>query len=181
MPKPKQPLDDFIPQVALIDERGPTTEWGRRKSYTLSDTGTYASVSPIARAVARRTLTHRQGRAAEKLYRHWYVAGLAGSTGSADPLKIFGTGLDASRLCATEAATTHYIQFKKALEEVERRADDNGARRDHARKVLIGVVCEERNIGDVGESIGFRGTAAETMARTILRSALNVLIKRWSL
>jgi len=131
--------------------------------------------------VARGTLTYRQGRAAEKLYRHWYLAGLAGTTGSADPLKIFGTGMDASRLCSTEAAVAHYETFKRALAEVEQRADDNGARKDHARRILIGVVCEERGLAEMGMDMGFRGTAAEVMARTILRSALNVLIKRWNL
>ena len=181
MAKSRTPLDDFTPDPKIVDERGPTTEWGRRKAYTLSDTGTYAAVSPIARAVARGTLTHRQGRAAEKLYRHWYLAGLAGTCGSADPLKIFGTGMDASRLCSTEAAVAHYEAFKRALDEVEKRADDNGSRKDHARTVLIGVVCEERTMEDVGNAIGFRGRDAEVMVRTILRSLLNVLIKRWDL
>ena len=183
MTKQRKPLNEGTPSdPALVDERGPTTEWARHRDFEVSDTGTYTALSsPVSRAVARGTLTHRQGRAAEKLYRHWYLAGLAGTTGSADPLKIFGTGMDASRLCATEAAEGHYQQFKRALDEVEKRADDNGARADHARTILIGCVCEERTFSDIGTVIGFRGTAAETMARTILRSALNVLIKRWSL
>ena len=182
MPKVKQPIDDFVPQTALVDERGPTTEWAKQRAFQVGDTGLITSVSSsIQRAVARRTLTDRQGRAAERLYRHWFFAGLRGTTGSADPLKIFGTGMDASRLCATEKAVGHYEQFKRAVEEVCKRADDNGARKDHARTVLIGVVCEERTMEDVGHSIGFRGRDAEVMARTILRSALNVLIKRWSL
>ena len=182
MSKTKRPLDDWTVDAAVLDERGPTTQWVRRTAFTVSDTGTIPALpSPIARAVARGTLTHRQGRAADKLYRHWYLAGLPGTTGSADPLKIFGTGMDASRLCATEAAVGHYQQFKKAMEEVERRADDNGANKRHARQVLIGIVCEERTFIDLGQQVGFSAKAAEIMARTILRSALNVLIKRWNL
>ena len=192
MSKTKQPIDDFTPQPALIDERGPTTEWGRRTSFAVSDTGTITALQgPIERAVARGTLTHRQGRAAEKLYRHWFLAGLRGTTGSADPLKIFGTGMDASRLCATEAAVGHYEQFKRAIAEVRSCAEANGSRPDHAQQVLVWTVCDELTLADVGhrlplrenadDAIAFPGKAGEIMARTILRSALNVLIKRWNL
>ena len=182
MAKPKTSLDDFTPNQALVDERGPTTQWGRRTAFEVGDTGRITALQgPIQRAVARGTLTHRQGRAADKLYRHWYLAVLRGTTGSADPLKIFGTGMDSSRLCATEAAVGHYEQFKRAVAEVEERADANGSRKDHARSILIGIVCEECTFSDMGQKVGFPAKAAEVMARTILRSALNVLIKRWSL
>lgn len=182
MSKTKKPIDDTPINPAIIDERGPTTEWGRRTAFEVGDTGRITALQgPVERAVARGTLTHRQGRAAEKLYRHWYLAGLRGTTGSADPLKIFGTGMDSSRLCATEAAVGHYEQFKRAVAEVEERANANGSRKDHARNILLGVVCEERTFSDMGQQIGFPAKAAEIMARTILRSALNVLIKRWSL
>jgi hypothetical protein len=180
--KHKPAIEEFKPDERLVDERGPTSEWAKRTSFSVGDTGTLTALQgPVPRAVARGTLTHRQGRAADKLYLHWYRAGLRGTCGSADPLKVFGTGQDASRLCATEAAEGHYQQFKRAVDEVERRADDNGSRGDHARRILIGTVCEERNISEMGGVIGFRGKKKETMGLTILRSALNVLIKRWNI
>lgn len=89
--------------------------------------------------------------------------------------------MDSSRLCATEAAVGHYEQFKRAIREVEERADANGSVATDAHRILVGVVCEERTFSDMGQQIGFPAKAAEIMARTILRSALNVLIKRWSL
>ena len=182
MAKPKQPIDDFVPAERLVDERGPTTEWGRRNAFTVSDTGTITALqSPISRAVARGTLTHRQGRAADKFYFHWSSAGLRGTTGSADLNKIFGTGVDPSRLCSTEKAVAHYEAFARAVSEVKERADSNGSRSDHAARVLILIVCEEWTFSDAGQKIGFSAKAAETMARTILKSALNVLIKRWNL
>ena len=182
MAKTKGPLDDFVPAQRIVDERGPTREWGRRNAFAVSDTGTFTALQgPIPRAVARGTLTHRQGRAADKLYELWYLCGLRGTAGSSDPLKIFGTGMDSSRLWATEKGKDRWKKLKGALDEVERRADDNGSRKDHARQVLIGIVCEERTFADVGQSVGFSAKAAETMARTILKSALNVLIKRWNL
>ena len=182
MSKTKKPIDDTPINPAVIDERGPTTEWGRRTAFEVGDTGRITALQgPVERAVARGTLTHRQGRAAARLYELWYNCGLRGTAGSADPLKVFGTGMDPSRLGATDWGVAQLQKLTGALDEVEKRADDNGSRKDHARRVLVGIVCEERTFADVGECIGFPAKAAEVMARTILKSGLNVLIKRWSL
>src|SRR5271154_1146164 len=182
MSKIKEALDDFTPQAELVDERGPTTEFHRQQWVVPSDTGIRTVLQgPVERAVARGTLTNRQGLAARKLYTHWYYAGLRGTTGSSDPLKIFGTGMDYSRLAATEKGEAHWQNFRRAIAEVAQRADDNGSRKDHAVAVLLNIVCYEKSFLEAGQLIGFQAKAAETMARTILRSALNILIKRWNL
>jgi hypothetical protein len=177
----KQPLE-FQPDGRLLDERGPTTERMRGAEFDTGDTGTITlRQSPVERAVRRGTLTERQGKAAEKFYSHWYQAGLAGSTGSADPLKVFGTGLDFSRLFSSERAEAHAWAIRKVIRAIRERQGFAGHRGDHGVRILWLVVCQEIPLGNAGEAVGFRGTAAEVMARTILRSALNILIDEWGL
>jgi hypothetical protein len=188
MSKPKQPLE-FQPDGRLLDERGPTTERMRGADFDVGDTGTITlRQSPVERAVRRGTLTQRQGKAAEEFYRHWYQAGLAGSTGSADPLKVFGTGSDFSKLFASERAEAHAWAIRKVIRAIRERQGTAGHRGDHGVQILWLIVCQEVPFREAGESLKdaqglkfLRGTSAEVMARTILRSALNILIDEWGL
>jgi len=182
VPKPKQKLEEFKPDERLLDERGPTKERLCGIPFEIGDTGTITiRQNPIERAIRRGTFTDRQGRAAEKFYMHWYRAGLAGHMGSADPLKIFGSSGDYSRLCATEMAEFHYNRVIRALAAIEERMDAAGFRKDHARQLMGSVICQEIPFAEAGQKLGFTGTAAEVMARTYMRGNLNILIKEWGL
>lgn len=182
MSKHKQRLEDFKPPERLIDERGPTAQRLAKVPYEIGDTGTLTvRQSPIQRAVARGTLTGRQGRAADKFYLHWFRANLAGTVGSSDPLKIFGNNTDISRLCTTEMAEFHYNRVRQALGAIAEKMDKAGFRKDHAVKLMGWIVCEEMAFADAGQKIGFSGKAAEIMARTYMRANMNILIEEWGL
>jgi len=186
--KPKQPLE-FEPDGRLLDERGPTTERMRGAEFDVGDTGVITlRQSPVERAVRRRTLTERQGKAAEKFYSHWYQAGLAGSAGSADPLKVFGTSSDFTKLFTSERVEAHAWVIRKVIKAIRERQGTAGHRGDHGVQILWLIVCQEVPFREAGESLKdaqglkfLRGTSAEVMARTILRSALNILIDEWGL
>lgn len=182
MPKPKTSLKEPAIDNRLLDERGPTKERLARTDFDIGDTGTITvRQSPIERAVKRGTFTERQGRAAEKFYMHWYRASLAGTIGSADPLKIFSSDGDHSRLCSTEMAEFHYNRVTEALSMIGSKMDGAGFRKDHAVKLMELVVCRETPFLEAGQTIGFSGTAAETMARAYMRGNLNILIEEWGL
>ena len=182
MSKPKTSLKEPDVDNRLIDERGPTRLRLCRTEFDIGDTGVITvKQAPIERAVKRGTFTEQQGRAAEKFYMHWYRASMAGSMGSADPLKIFGSNNDFARLCSTEAAEQHWRILNRALRSVRERIDGAGARGDYAIRLLEYIVCREIPFEEAGQKIGFQGKAAEIMARTWLRSALNILIDEWGL
>jgi len=168
----------------MVDERGPTTERIKRAGgeFEVGDSGTITlRQSPIERGWKRGTFTERQYHAAEKLYNHWIRAGLAGSYGSSDPLKIFATTQDFTRLFSTEVSEAHNWAVRKAFRVVADGVDAGGQRADHACTVLRLMVLEEKPLSVAGQAIGFLGTRAETMALTLIRSALNILIKEWGL
>ena len=69
MSKTKKPIDDTPINPAVIDERGPTTEWGRRTAFEVGDTGRItalqgpvegqwlAELSPIGKAEPQKNST----------------------------------------------------------------------------------------------------------------------------
>jgi hypothetical protein len=175
------------------DDRGPTADRLAKAEHDVGDTGVITiRQHPIIRAVRRGTLTELQGRAAEKLYRHWYGAGMAGTVGSADLLRVFGTSNDFVGLSVTEAAVRHRQLLEQARAEVRKWQDKAGLRGDDGVRVLELVVCQEMDIAEAGQKIGFRiddpeeesgfkHKEAQVMARTLLRSGLNILIDHWEL
>lgn len=170
----------------LVDERGPTLERVKQASWGHIDIGDSGVItirqSPIERAVRRGTFTERQGQAAEKFYQHWFRAGLAGSMGSADPLKVFSTSMDFSRLCKTEMGEFHWFRVKEALATIDEKMDAAGFRSDHAKSLMWLIICQEIPFEEAGYKIGFGDKdAAKTMARTYMRANLNILIAAWGL
>jgi hypothetical protein len=163
------------------DDRGPTADRLAKADHERGDTGIVTiQQHPIARAVRRKTLTQRQKRAAEKFYLHWYRAGMAGTVGSADLLRIFGTNNDFG-LAASETAENHRQIWQRAVKEVRKRQDHAGFRGDHGVKLLDLIVCQEMPFEEAGQKIGFESKYAQAMARTYMRSCLNILIDEWSL
>ncbi len=182
MSKIKQALAEPNIDQRLVDERGPTAERVRGAEFDVGDSGVITfRQSPIERGMKRGTFTERQWVASEKLYAHWIRAGLAGSVGSSDPLKIFATTMDFSRLFASEVAEANARAVRNAFRAVWQGVDAGGQRADHACVVLRLMVFDELPLCDAGQAIGFLGKKAEIMALTLVRSALNILIKEWGL
>lgn len=177
----------------VLDDRGPTADRLAKAEHERGDTGIVTiQQHPIARLVSGKTLTKLQGRAAEKFYAHWYRAGMAGTIGSADLLRIFGTTNDFTGLSASEAAVRHRQLLEEARAEVRKWQDKAGLRGDDGVRLLDLVVCQEMGLAEAGQKIGFRiddrdeengfkHKEAQVMARTLLRSALNILIDHWEL
>ena len=175
------------------DDRGPTADRLAKAEHDIGDTGVISirQQHPVARAVRRKTLTRLQGQAAERFYAHWYHAGMAGTVGSADLLRVFGTSNDFTGLSASEAAVRHRQIWRQARDEIRRRQDHAGWRGDDGVQLLELVVCREMTFEEAGQKIGFRiddpdGTGfqhkfAQVMAITYMRAALNILIDHWEL
>ena len=181
MSKPKTSLKEPDIDNRLLDDRGPTHERLRRAAFEISDSGTIiVRQSPIDRAVSRGDLSDQKGRAAQKLYDHWYGAGMAGTIGSADPLKIFGTGNDFGRLCATERAENHWRAYCNALKAVRRAMDAPGMGMD-AVKLLDLVVCREIPFAEAAHMVWGAGRKAEANAMKLIEGALRVLVLEWGL
>ena len=182
MSRVKPRLGEPEPDSRTHDERGATVERLAKDWVERSDTGISRVIqSPIERAVKRGTLTSRQGLAAERFHAHWYGAQMAGTIGSADLLKIFGTTLDFTKLGCTDQAVADHQCWKKAQEVVRAKLNAAGCRGDHGIKLLDLIVCREVPFQPAGEAIGFGAKDADIMARTLMRSALNILIDQWGL
>lgn len=185
MAKVKTALTGPALDQRLVDERGPTLERIKQASWDHIEVGDSGVItvrqSPIERAVRRGTFTERQGQAAEKFYQHWFRAGLAGSMGSADPLKVFSTSMDFSRLCKTEMAEFNWFRVKEAMATIAEKMDNAGFRADHAQRLMWLIVCQEVPFAEAGQAIGFNGDSSDVMARTYMRANLNILIAAWGL
>ena len=182
MSKLKTSLAEPDTDNRLLDERGGTKERLSKDAWEVGDSGVITvRQSPIERAVKRGTFTARQGLAAERFQVHWYRASMAGQIGSADLLKIFGTTLDFTRLGGSEQAEAHYHCWKNAIKAVRAKLDNAGSRGDHGVRLLDLIVCREVAFQPAGEAIGFGAKDADIMARTLMRSALNILIEQWGL
>ena len=181
MSKPKTSLKEPDVDNRLLDERGPTPERLGRTDFEIGDTGIIrVGERPIDRAVRCRTINEQQGRAADKLYDHWYRAGMAGTIGSADPLKIFGSTNDFTKLCATEAAETHWRIWCNALKAVRRDMDPAGMGMDAVRLLDL-VVCRETPFAEAAQIVWGPGRKAENRATILVKGALRVLVLEWEL
>lgn len=171
------------PQIdnRLIDERGPTAERMRGVDYEVGDTGILrVNQSPIERAIARGDINRQQGEAARNLYRVWYNAQMLGSTGSADPLKIFGTTPDYTRFCATEWAETNWQILVRALGAIRKKMDGAGQGMD-AVKLLDLVVFQEIPFTQAGFKVFSvkSPSQAAALAKHVIQKALRVLVFEW--
>jgi hypothetical protein len=181
MSKPKTSLKEPDIDNRLLDDRGPTAQRLARTDFEIGDLGTITvRQSPIDRAVKRGVINEQQGRAAEKLYNHWYRAGMAGTIGSADPLKIFGSNNDFTKLCATEGAEFHWRAFSNALKSVRRDMDPAGMGMDAVRLLDL-VVCRETPFAEAAQIVWGPGRKAENRATILVRGALRVLVLEWGL
>lgn len=184
MAKIKEAIEDFKPDPRLVDERGATAERLRKSDfhYIGENGATTVRQSPVERALKRGTLNEQQGRAAEKLYIHWYRASMAGTTGSSDPLKVFGSGASFSTLCATEASEFHWERLTAACRMVKENMDAAGHNGDDAVRLLEYVVCREIPFQEAGQRIGYGGEAQSLASATLLvKASLNILAREWGL
>lgn len=183
MSKIRGTIEEFTPDPRLVDERGPTRERLRGVDFHIGQSGgVTVRQSPVERALKRGTLNEQQGRAAEKLYLHWYRASMAGSIGSSDPLKVFGSGTSFSNLCATEASEFHWNRLTAGIKIVKQSMDGAGQSGDDAVKLLEYVVCREIPFEEAGQKIGFSGkNVAQINAISGVRAALNILAREWGL
>lgn len=167
----------------LLDERGPTKQRLAKTGFDIGDTGTITiRQSPVERGVKRGTLTEQQGTAAQKFYMHWYRAQLAGTIGSSDPLKVFSTVNDFSRLRRTEASAFHYWALIRATTAVHNRMENGKTKGDHAVGILSAVVLHEYSLEKAGRAVmELSGTPALVMAGDLLRRSLDILIEEWGL
>jgi hypothetical protein len=184
MAKIKEKIEDFKPDEYLVDERGPTSErMNKVVSFERGDTGTITvRESTVDRAVRTNTLSEHQGRAAAKLYMHWYRASMAGTMGSSNMSRIFGGDNDFSRLAATEASEFHWNRLKAACAAVKEAVDGSGQRGSDAVRVLEYVVCRDMTFEQAGRKIGHSSRDwAEKGAIILARGGLNILIKEWGI
>ena len=181
MTKLKTSLKEPSLDNRLLDERGPTKERLARTDFEVSDTGIIrVQPHPIDRALKRHLINDQQWQAARKLYEHWYEAKMAGTVGSPDPLKIFGTSNDFGRLCETEKAENHWKAYCRALKAVRRDMDAAGMGMD-AVKLLDLVVCRETPFAEAAQLVWGAGRKAENKATILVRGALRVLVLEWGL
>lgn len=178
-------LEEFKPDIRLVDERGPTREridkiWG---AIEVGDTGTLTvRQSPIERGVRRGRFTEQQGRAANKLYMHWYRGGLAGSLGSADLGRIFAGDGQFSGMPKTEQEMFHRQRFRSAIRCVDDKMRAAGHKGEDAVKVLYSVVCEDIPLEQAGARIGYLERQRAIVHATVLvKCGLNILIGEWGL
>ncbi len=184
MSKPKPRLGEPEPDSRTHDDRGATKERLAKDTWEVGETGLVTirrGPSPIERAVNRGTLTLRQGDAAKRFYDHWQGALTYRVSSAGDLLRVFGTDSDFASATSIDIAISHHQKCKEAQQVVRAKVDAAGARGDHAVKLLELVICREVPFLAAGEAIGFRDREAEIMARTLMRSSLNVLIMLWGL
>lgn len=183
MAKPKTSLKEPDLDNRLIDERGPTKERLIRAEYDIGDSGTLTiRESPVSRSIRSKTLNPQQRRAAEKLYAHWYGSGMAGTIGSADLNKIFGTASDFTRLYASESAQSHLQSYNNAIRVVRRDMDPAGQGMDAVRLLEL-IVLQEIPFEQAGQAVWPNAgqSKATTLAIDRVQKALRVLVIEWDL
>lgn len=178
-------LEEFIPDERDIDERGPTREridkaWG---ALDIGYTGVITiRQSPVERAVSRGQLDATQGRAAHKLYQHYFKADLRTAIGSVDLDRVLGGDADFSHMPKSLHAAFHRERFRKAFQVVEDRMGAAGYRGKVAAQVLRYVIIDELTFETAGLAAGYEGgTRAQIMALHLVGCALNILVKEWGL
>jgi hypothetical protein len=102
--KIKTALEDFQPDIRLLDERGPTNERARRGD------------NPISTALHKGQITPGQYATAQKLYTHWFHGGCAGTVHSKDLSAVFVSFRPTDGLATTEWAAFHRRSFLNAIQ-----------------------------------------------------------------
>lgn len=158
MAKIKQAIEDFVPDVRLVDERGPTPQQNKKMRQT-----------PINGALSRKQITRQQGVAAEKFYNHWYRAGHAGKCGSIDLDRVFASNSD---LTLTDSQLFHKQSYERAVKTL-------GMNR--SRWVEL-VVCYEASFEEAGQKMGWNNRPqAVAVGVQIIRDALAELCDLWGI
>lgn len=178
-------LEEVAPDPRMVDERGPTRERMARVAGAF-DVGTTGMLtirqSPIERGLKRGTFTAEQGRAAAKLYTHWYHSGMGAEIGSNDLLRVMGGDEHFSRLPKSERQLFHRQRLRAAVDCVRDRMAAAGHKGDEAVRVLIDVVCYDVPLEQAGARIGYlQRNSAITAALIMVRGGLNILVKDWGL
>lgn len=164
MAKLKEAIIEHRADPRLIDERGATQERLRK-----------IRPNPINLALAMDKITAKQGRAAEKLYKHWHMGGMVERIPSVELDKVFG-GDGFSLMPASENQAFHRDRYRKAKAKVE--FELGGL----SFWTLEQIVCYEKSFTEVGAIWGHKGrTRAAQVAHAILIPSLNLLAREWGI
>jgi hypothetical protein len=162
-------------------EDGPTLERLRqsRGDFVVGDDQQGGKVitmidNPLAKARQRETITERQYRALSKFKHHWHAAGLEVGYGSADLNRVFGSDpCNFSGMAKTEHQVFHRQRYREACKAMGMVAS----------RVIEAVVCEERDLADVGRKLLNWGHALQARAVVTekLRDEGDRLAKLWGI
>jgi len=176
MPKIREAIDDFHPDIRIMDERGPTKE---RAKFAGSDIHfddkhrRYFRDSTLDRALTRDVITAGQYTAGTKFYLHWYRAGLSENLGSLDMNRIFSSdpGMMVG-MAKTESQAFHRQQYRCATQKL-------GAK---GSWVVEAVVCRDKTLEQVGYQLGWPHKMQAIAAATeSLREKLDLLCSEWGI
>lgn len=178
-------LEEFVPDSRVVDERGPTKEriekaWG---SLDVGDTGTLTvRQNPIERGVSRGMFTREQGRAAEKLYGHWYRSGIGHEIGSPDWMRVLAGDGAYGGMARSETQAFHRQRLRAAYAVVKTKVDGAGMSGDDAVKALEYVACRDMTFEEAGRKIGYASEKkAEVTAIMLVHGGLNILVAEWGI
>jgi len=176
MAKIKPRIDDYSPDIRLLDERGATKQRILRaqKHYEIGDTGiTSVRDSPLERALSRKVITRGQYEAGAKFRVHWYHAGLSDSLQSIDLNRIFASDSGSlSGMAKTENQVFHRQRFREARDKI----GDKGA------FVLEWMICREEPLDRIGFGLGWKNSAQAISAATEqARTSLDDLCGLWGI
>lgn len=170
--------DDGLP---AHDARGPTLERlaKTRGAFVVGGDergGTIITIcdNPLAKARQRETINERQYRALGKFKHHWNAAGLEAGYGSADLNRVFGSDpCNFSGMAKTEAQVFHRQRYREACKVMGMINS----------RVIEAVVCEERDLADVGRKLLGWGHALQARAVVTekLREEGNRLAQLWGI
>lgn len=175
MAKIKQELEDFIPDVRLLDERGTTEQRKRRAGEHVfrDDKGRqHMRDSPVNVALSRGQINACQYEAAQKFYNHWFRSGLLEVFGSVDLSGVFGGDNPRVGMARTEAQAFHRQRYRQAVDKIGMRGS----------WVLERVICREQSFEDTGREMGWNNRPqAVATAVQLFRDALDTLCKEWGI
>lgn len=168
-------LDEFKPDLRLVDERGATDERRRRAGdqvFLDAMSRQHMRDSPINVALSRGQINSSQYTAGMKFYNHWYRAGLVENFGSSDLNRVFGGDGGGAGMARTEAQAFHRQRYRQAVERVGLRGS----------WVLERVICREVSFEETGRELGWNNRPqAVACAVQLTRDALDALCKDWGI
>jgi hypothetical protein len=176
MAKIKEAIEDFRPDVRLVDERGPTNARLRKsEGYEIGNATGAIQVrdAPIERMLARKIITEKQYQGLGKYRIHWFNGGLSPSFGGMDPNHIFASDIsNFAGMAKTERQVFHRQQYRAA----------NHVMGLKGTWIVGKIVCEEATAEDAGRLMGWNNRPQAVAAATQqLRDAADNLCHLWGM